>query len=225
MHSRLFLLLIFSAAAQGAIEVSDIRMGLGGYGVSQASWSESYSAGPWSNSDSGNDSGTGWDGSVCGAFSLIYTKGHLPYGGGFIWAAGFESTFESHRSTIMDFPDQPVNTDTFALVGRAGFGLPIGPRVHLECMPEVHFGGMVTDVYDSDGLVLERRSASGSYGAIGLHLGGYVTVDHHLVLGIAGGFRRVAGHYSANFVSTGGYDEGALYYTQWGGQFEIGIRF
>jgi hypothetical protein len=218
-------LVLACAATAGAMDISDLRVGLGGYGVGDASWTEGYSAGPWSATGSGNDSGTGWDGNAFGAFSIMYTGGRLPRGGGLIWAAGIESTFESHTSTVLGFTDQTVNTGTFAGCGRIGFGLPVGPYAHLEFMPELHLGWMDAYVYDTDGVTLERRTAVGGYAALGLHVGGYVTIQRHLVLGASGGFRRAAGHFSATFDSTGGRDEGALHYTQWGGQFEIGFRF
>lgn len=214
-----------AAAHAATIDVSDLRIGVGAYGVAEQSWSEGYAAGPWSVLPSGSDSGGDWGGQVFGAFSLMYTRGHLPYGGGFIWGAGVESGYESHTSNVLGFPGQRVATSTFAVVGRAGYGLPIGPRVHLEFMPELHLGWMGTDVYDSDGVVLERTGASGGYAAGGLHLGGYVTVQRNLVLGGSFGVRRCAGHYDASFASTGGQVEGKLFYTQWGGQFEIGVRF
>lgn len=226
MTPRVLLPLLCAVTGGAAtIDVSDLRVGLGAYGIANQSWNEQYSAGPWSVLPSDSGSGGDWDGEVFGAFSVMYTRGHLPRGGGFIWGVGFESDFESHSSEVLGFAHQTVATSTFAFVGRVGFGLPIGPRVHLEFMPELHLGWVDTDVYDTDGYVLERTTAVGGYVAGGLHVGGYVTVDRALVLGASFGVRRCAADYDATFASTGGHVDGSLYYTQWGGQFECGVRF
>ena len=177
-------------ASLGAMEVDDLRVGLGGYGVTNASWTESYSAGPASATGSGSDSGTGWDGNAVGAVSVVYTQGHLPRSGGWLWAVGVETTAERHTATVVGVPGQTVATSTFALLGRFGYGLPITSRIHLEIMPELQVGGLATDVYDTNGVTLEQTTADGSYGAIGLHVGGYVRVHRHLVLGLSVEMRR-----------------------------------
>jgi hypothetical protein len=214
-----------ASSAQAAVEVCDLRVGLGGYGVSNASWNESYYAGSRSSLPSGSGSGTGWNGGGFGALSITFTQGHLPRHGGFIWGAGIESTSESHESTVLGVPNQRVTTSTFSFLGRLGYGVPFGSRVHMEFMPELHLGGLTTDVYDTDGSNLERTTASGGYAAIGMHAGWYAEVTRHLALGAELGVRRCAGSYSADFSSTGGRVEGNLYYTQWGGQAGIGVRF
>jgi hypothetical protein len=208
-----------------AMEVNDLRIGAGGYGVTNANWNETYWAGPASATGSGSDSGSDWDGDAIAALSLVYTQGQLPRSGGWLWAVGVESTAERHTSTVVGVPGQTVATSTFAVLGRFGYGVPMTPHIHLEIMPELQIGGLATDVYDTNGVTLERNTATGGYGAAGLHLGGYARVQRHLVLGLSVGVRRTAGHYDGDFASTGGRVDGALYGTQWGGRFELGVRF
>ncbi len=217
---------LFAVAACGAatIDVNDLRVGLGWYAPVDQAWSESYAAGPWSVLPSGSGSGGDWGAEVFTGFEIMYTRGHLPRGGGFIWAVGMHSGWEWHHAPVLG-TYETVATSTWGLTGRAGYGLPIGPRVHLEIMPEFQAGWMWTDVHDTDGWVVERTTGDGRFVAGGIHVGGYVTVDRNLVLGGSFGWRRCNGHYDAGFASTGGYVDGRLMWTEVGAQFEIGVRF
>jgi hypothetical protein len=200
-HCALLLpLLALAPAVRGAeLQISDLRLELGLGAV--CCYEREYDYSPAGNSQraAGSYTTTDWRGGTPLVTSLLYTRGAPAEFGGFLWAAGIEA---SHGSD--DALGQTLTTATIGLKARAGWGLPLGERAHVEVMPELQLGYLSQDDVDvTAGGQVVRDQATGHYTAIGLHLGGYLLLERSFVLGASLRVLAVSGNTSADFAGTG----------------------
>jgi hypothetical protein len=124
------------------------------------------------------------------------------------------------------FGDKDYYTQALYVVAKFGYGLPLGRRVHLEFMPFFNLGEyLVEDADVAVGNLLDRETADGSYAAIGMHVGCYVAVTPHFVIGVSGRITRASTSTSVDFRNTGGSYDATADFTLVGGQLELGYRF
>jgi hypothetical protein len=217
------------AQAAMAMEfVDDLRLEIGGYGVTNIRDHRDTTAGSDSAFLTTSSSDTTTDNSYDRtSFAISYTWGRLHQDGGLLVSAGF-TYFDSYT----DVTDPGIG-QTFSLESSIsefcfsiGYGLPVSHWSYFEFMGDFGVGYMQSDVIDrSQSFGWEEfENATGIEGSIGAHVGWTACIARHLLLGLRAGISQHAANLHADFATGATYDE-RIRETIVDGRMMIGYRF